>query len=432
MRRILCIAIPIWPWLARPAPMLNSLPYLTESIPAVRATFKQRYEDFRVEEIPAYEPCGHGDHTYFVVEKAGLATLRAVADIAKALGVPRKQIGVAGLKDARGITTQMLSIEHVEPSRIAALRIPRIRVLSVGRHTNKLRIGHLRGNRFILRLRDVDPSAVERIREVLAILLHRGVPNYFGAQRFGSRGDTGEIGRAMLRREPETVIALICGRPCEHDTGPVRRARELFEAGDYESAAKTWPYMYRDNRRVCLAMARTGGDVRKAMHAIDRSLLKFFVSAYQSHLFNQVVAKRIDRLDRVLTGDLAFKHANGAVFRVEDPAAEQPRADLFDISPTGPLFGYRMTQATGEPGAIESTVLHEAKVSIADFGNLGPLSAPGGRRPLRFQPVDPHVERGSDDAGPFIELRFTLAAGCYATMVLREICKSEMEEGRAD
>ena len=101
--------------------MLPDWPYLTSDIPGVPAAIKRRYEDFEVEEIPAYQPSGSGDHVYFRIEKAGLSTMRAVNDIARALGVPARNIGLAGLKDARAVTRQMLSLEHANADRVAAL-----------------------------------------------------------------------------------------------------------------------------------------------------------------------------------------------------------------------------------------------------------------------------------------------------------------------
>lgn len=407
----------------------DSLPYLTPREIHFSAAIKRRYEDFVVEEIPAYEPGGVGDHCYITIEKQGLATMRAVNDIARSLNIKPRDIGLAGLKDARAVAIQMLSIEHIDPARIQALQIPRIRILKVTRHTNKLRIGHLRGNRFRIKLRDIDPSQLNEIRELCEILARRGVPNYFGQQRFGSRGDTWQMGLAVIRNDHRELIDLMLGRPGPHDTGDVLEARKLYEAGDYEKAAKKWPYGFRENVRGCREMARSKGRHKSAYHAIDERLKKFFVNAYQSQLFNLVLARRIDEIDRVQTGDLAFKHDNGAVFRVEDEQAEAPRAQAFDISPTGPIFGGRMTRPAGRPDEIEQTVLGEADVKIEELEHVRGMKVHGARRPLRFRPEGLSAEAGADEHGPFIELCFSLASGCYATMLLREICKEHLEEG---
>jgi len=411
--------------------MRDPWPCLTANVPGVPGSIKRDYADFLVEEIPAYEPCGKGDHVFFTIEKAGLATMQAVHDIARALGVPSRSIGVAGLKDARSVSRQILSVEHVDTQRVMALSLPRIRVLAASRHTNKLRIGHLRGNRFVIRMRDVAIERLDDIRAVLDVLARRGVPNYFGPQRFGSRGDTWRLGEALLRDDPEALVRCMCGSPSDVDTGPVLRARQLFERGEYEAASRAWPGMFRDNIHVCRVLA-SGASARKAVAAIHRNLKRFFIEAYQAWLFNRVLAERLPQIDRILPGDLAWKHANGAVFRVEDATAEQLRADRFDISPTGPLFGYRMTTPELEPGQLEARILGETGLSDASFGRLGPLSAPGGRRPLRFQPGEVRAEHGEDERGPFIELRFVLPSGCYATSLLREIGKEHLTEGRSE
>jgi|CXWL01.1.fsa_nt_gi tRNA pseudouridine13 synthase len=408
--------------------ILNDLPYLTRDVPPLHAAIKRRYEDFVVEEIPAYEPCGEGDHCYFTIEKRGLATMRAVNDIARELGILSRDIGLAGLKDARAVATQTLSIEHIDPQRLTDLNIPRIRVLGVSRHRNKLKIGHLRGNQFRIKLREVEPGRIGDIKVVCDSLSRRGVPNYFGQQRFGSRGDTWQLGRAVLHGEQKLLLDLMLGTPSAHDTGPVLRARKLYDAGNYEAAAKAWPYGFRDNVRACRALAKSRGKIARGFHAIDARLKKFFVSAYQSRLFNQVLAHRIDEIHTVRAGDLAYKHDNGAVFRVVDAQAEAPRAEAFEISPTGPIFGHRMTCCEGGVAEIENAVLAAENLTLESFHGLRSMKLHGSRRPLRFRPEEMNVSSDSDEAGEFVELTFTLPSGCYATMILREVCKDQLEE----
>lgn len=410
----------------------EQLPFLTADFPPIGAAIKRRYEDFVVEEIPAYQPCGEGDHCFFTIEKTGLATMRAVHDIAQRLGRPTRDLGLAGLKDARAVTTQMLSIEHVDPKRIEQLDIPRIRVVSVSRHGNKLRVGHLRGNRFRIKLREVDIARLSEIRAMCDILASRGVPNYFGQQRFGNRGDSWQIGRAILGGDLKTAMDLMLGRPGSLDTGEVLAARRLYEASDYAGAAKAWPWGSRDNARACRAMAKSKGDHRRAYYAVDNRLKKLFVNAYQSHLFNRVLAQRINEIDQVCAGDLAYKHDSGAVFLVKDETAEAPRAVAFEISPTGPIFGRKMTRAEGKPGRIEQSVIDAEQVDINAFGTVKGMKLHGARRPLRFCPEALEVDSGKDEHGEYIELSFSLPPGCYATMILRETCKQLLEEGLAE
>jgi tRNA pseudouridine13 synthase len=405
----------------RPAP----LPFLTRDVPPVPGAVKQRREDFHVEEVPLYEPSGSGTHVYFTIVKTGLPTMEAVRQIAQALGVASRQIGYAGLKDARAVTRQLLSVEHVDPDRIASVNLPGIRVVDVSRHGNKLRIGHLKGNRFAVRMRHVDPERLPDVRAVLEILARRGLPNYFGPQRFGLRGDTWQIGRGMLRQDWDECIDVMLGRPGPKDDGEVLEARQLYERGEYAKASDAWPWAFHNERRACRTLAKTKGSRQRAFKAIDKNVRRFYISAYQSWLFNRVVADRIDELDRLWPGDLAYRHPQGAIFAVQDVQVEQPRCDVMEISPSGPLFGYRMSQPTGRAGEIEAAVLAADNLALADFRSPGAHRIKGGRRALRVPITDVSAEAGSDEHGPFIELRFFLPAGSYALCVVREICKDD-------
>lgn len=317
---------------------------LLQDFPPVRGVIKSDYTDFVVEEIPRYPFDGEGSHVLFLVEKTGIGSMQAVNDIARALGVPRREIGLAGLKDARAVSRQWMSLEHADADRIRALRLPRIRILDVTRHHNKLRLGHLRENRFHVRVRDIDTDRIHDLQSALETLVQRGVPNYFGEQRFGGSGSNAAVGRAILLRNDDEAVDLILGRPNEMDHGDVRRARRAYESGKFEEALRLWPRMFREQRTLLGVLLKRGGNKRRAAFAIDRVMRRFYISAYQSDLFNRVVEARLPSgLDRLMDGDLAWLHANGAVFRVENAAAEQPRADAFEISATGPIFGYRMT-----------------------------------------------------------------------------------------
>ncbi len=405
--------------------MLNvhELPYLTAEVPGLGGAIKSRPEDFKVEEVPLYEPSGSGTHVYFRVEKQKLATMRLVYELARALKRKPAEFGYAGMKDADAVTVQTISLEHVDPEQVQSVFIPNVRILDVARHTNKLKLGHLKGNRFTIKLRDVDTQRIDDARSVLDVLTRRGVPNYFGEQRFGLRGDTWEVGRALLRQDYREAVEVILGRPGPADYGEVRQARQLFDQGDYLAAADAWPHPFHNEKQVARAMDKYDGDAQKALKTVDKKLRRFYFSAYQSQLFNQVVARRLENIDSLLSGDWAWRHPQGAVFKVENVEREQPRCDVFEISPTGPLFGYKMRVPDGQVGWIEQEVLDEEQLTLDDWRESGKHKIKGGRRPLRFQPQETRVESGSDDAGDCLQLTFYLEAGCYATTVLREICK---------
>jgi tRNA pseudouridine13 synthase len=344
--------------------------------------------------------------------------------IARALGRNRQEIGYAGLKDAHGVTRQMLSLEHVDPERVRSLELARIRVLSVARHGNKIKLGHLAGNRFAIKIRNAAASPLTLAGPILDVLTSRGLPNYFGPQRFGARGDNALIGLAVLRNDYDEAVALLLGRPGALDHGDVRKARELFDTGNLEAAAAAWPRYMAMQRRVCRASIKARGDARTAWRAVDHSLRKLYVSAVQSDLFNQVLSKRISTIDRLVAGDIAWKHRNGACFRVEDAATEQSRCDAFEISPTGPLFGRRMTEASGTQGDLEAEVLAASGLAREQMRAKDGTKLDGARRPLRVPLGDLGTEAGEDDRGLYLRLSFTLPPGAYATGVTREICKT--------
>lgn len=407
----------------------NSLPFLTPQFEGIGGIIKTREEDFFVEELPLYAPCGDGTHVYAQIEKKGISTMDALAKIARDLRISKRDIGYAGQKDARAVTRQWISIEHIDPNSILSLNIPNIKIIQIARHSNKLKIGHLSRNRFVIRIRNVElpiEQSVKITEDVMAILIDKGVPNYFGGQRFGSRNDTHLLGEAISKCKIAEFIDLFLGEPGNKELPTIGIARTFYENGDYENAHKAWPYSYSDQRRALKAIMANKGNKNKGYKVVDKHLKRFFVSAYQSFLFNQVLASRMPDIDKILVGDMAYKHINGACFRVDDDAVEQPRCVEFKISPTGPLLGSHMTVLTGPAGDIENTTLDTAGLESNDFQQMGKNGGRGGRRPLRFQPQNASVSSGQDDLGPYIELQFELDSGCYATSLFREISKTNL------
>ncbi len=427
--RIRCPALCVWPVATTIGGMIQheptTPPHLTADVAGIGGVIKQRPEDFIVEEIPLYEPCGEGTHVYVRIEKHRMTTPQATQRLARALGKNPRDVGFAGLKDAQAITRQTLSIEHVDPDVVGKLDLGGMRILDVTRHGNKLKTGHLAGNRFEIRIRDVEPEQLDTARNVLETLQRRGAPNYFGPQRFGIRGDNAGIGRCILLGDYDGAVAIILGRPNHHDEGAIRRARELFDEGNLEESVEAWPGACREQIRLGAALIRSHGNARRAWRAVDRSLRRLYLSAFQSELFNRVVAQRMDTIDQIQLGDLAYKHANGACFPVEDVLAEQPRCTAFEISATGPIFGKRMTATTGQPGEIEDELLHGADLPIDVFRTIDGIKLDGARRPIRVPIREIDVDAGRDDHGQFLRLMFALPPGSYATTVTREICKTD-------
>lgn len=333
---------------------MTPLPRLCADLPPCGGAFKASPDDFEVEELPAYAPSGEGEHLFLWVEKRGRATPEVAKALARHCGLAERDVSWAGLKDRQAVTRQYLCApaRFVE-GKLADFSLPGVKVLSAARHRNKLKSGHLHGNRFTVTLRGVADAGAARA--ALERLVALGVPNFYGEQRFGLGDDNAARGKAIL---------LAGGRH-----------RDRFER-------------------------------------------KLFLSAYQSELFNRVLAQRLTAgtFARALSGDVLKKQLTGGEFLCDAPAVDQPRVDAFEVSPTGPLFGPEMRRPTGEVDLLEEAVLREEGVERSLFERGGAETA-GARRHLR-------VRLGLEDtasAGAALRLRFTLPAGSYATVVLREL-----------
>ncbi len=392
--------------------------YLTKDLPGTGGTIREHPDDFQVEEIPLYEPCGTGEHLYLHVEKTGLTTYDLLRELARALDCRERDLGYAGLKDARALTRQTVSVPVPPATDVSGLQIPGVTILSAERHRNKLRPGHLAGNRFRIRIRDPQADALARAEAILERLVKTGLPNRFGTQRYGAMGNSHRVGRALLRGDYQAVIDEIIGTP-EAITHPGwRTATEAYRAGDLDTAIANLPRHCRPERKL-LTMLRNGAAPRKSVLAMPRKLLRLYLSAYQSSFFNRVLARRLTEIDRIWPGDIAYKHANGASFLVTDPEAEQIRADAFEISATGPLFGYKMRLAQERAGALEAELLAMEGLELQTFRLPGGLAMEGERRPLRV----PLQVAGCSLLENDLVLTFSLPKGSFATSLLAEVIK---------
>jgi tRNA pseudouridine13 synthase len=341
--------------------------------PLPRGRIKSAPEDFIVEEIPLYLPRGSGSHLYVRFEKRGLTTDDAVRAFAHALSLPARDIGVAGLKDKVAVTTQTISVP-VPPketdafiARVRALALPGITVQDATLHDNKLRTGHLRGNRFTLTVRGIDPLRVDEVVTSLEQVGREGLPNAFGAQRFGRGHDNAE-----------QALSWLTGK----SAGP------------------------RDPKKK-----------------------RFLWSALQSSIFNAVLDARVqDGSWRVpLLGDLLQKADSGALFECTDEAVDRARAERGEVSPTGPMVGVKMRQPSGRSAELERAIAAEKLGSDFDLEKTKTLGE-GARRALRVAVPELTVHRmvnrpGDEVASPreqdaALMVCFVLPRGAYATQVL--------------
>jgi tRNA pseudouridine13 synthase len=340
--------------------------------PDLGGQLRCRPEDFLVDEVPAYGPDGTPEaHLLLVLEKRGWNTEDALCEVARQLGVPRPEIGCAGLKDRHALTRQWISLPAAAGPRLGSFQHPELRLGEARPHGHKLRRGHLRGNRFEIVLREPRgslPEALAALRERVAGLeAQGGLANLFGRQRFGRGGANFERGLALLQGG--------------------RRPRS--------------------------------GDLA--------------LSALQAAVFNLILLRRREQglLGLVLAGDLLRKRESGGLFICEDPVTDQARLDAGELVLTAPLPGARQRQ--GPPGSpsreLEDECLARLGLERGAFAALG-KKLPGGHRDL-FVPLEGFAaceEPPAGGLGPGLRLRFTLPAGSFATRLLVELGAGEAED----
>lgn len=281
-------------------------------------------EDFFVEELPAFDASGAGEHLLLTVEKRGMNTAFAAKRIATWAGVDESAIGQAGMKDRHAVTRQRFTVwlpKKVAPD-LDALQSEDLRVLDHAWHARKLPRGALAGNRFVLVLREVEGER-DAIDARLQAIAARGVPNYFGEQRFGRGGNN----------VPQAV-AMFAGR---------RVKRE------------------------------------------ERSML---LSAARSELFNRVLAARVeaDNWNAALDGEVWMLDGSRSVFGPEPLTDElQARLDAFDIHPTGPLWGEGELRSSDAARDLELTAMAGDTATRLRNG-LERAGLKQERRALRLQP----------------------------------------------
>lgn len=333
--------------------------------PRLTGDIKCQPEDFVVEEEPAYLPSGEGDHLFLWVEKRGVPAFMLIERLAHALAIRTDEVGTAGMKDARAVTRQWVSVplrarDVLEAGGIEQLAAQDIRVLSHKAHGNKLRTGHAKGNRFDICVRNVQASGAELdacIAGWLADTEKYGVVNAFGQQRFGHSGATVALGLGVL------------GAP----------------------------------------------DVPRAPR-LSKGKLRLALSAVQSALFNAFLRERMagGGLYAAQEGDVAMVCASGGPFVVDDADEVNERIHAREVVLTGPLFGPKMRAATHGPGEQEAHLLTRYHIEPSLFLPFAKL-AQGARRACVVWPREVSaVREGERD----VRARFFLSSGTYATELL--------------
>ena len=339
--------------------------------------------DFVVEEIPAYAPTGEGEHVFVRLTKTDRTTLDAVRAIAHALGCDPRAAGFAGMKDKRAICTQTVSLQTPRgmtaaglAERARAIAVEGVCVHEATQHPHKLKPGHLAGNRFAIAVRGVPRERMPEVEASFARISTHGIPNAFGAQRYGKDGDNASHALAWLRGE--------------HRPPRDPRVRRLH-----------W-------------------------------------SALQSAIFDAVLQARVGdgTWATPIEGDLLKVRLSGGLFVCADVTADGQRALRGEVSPTGPILGARMRWPEGAVADLERRIASATLGGGFDLSSTRRLGE-GSRRALRLWVETLHCESTCDggNAEPCMWVRFVLPKGAYATTVLAgafDVREPGREKGDAD
>lgn len=413
--------------------------YLTADTPGTGGVIRQRPEDFVVEEIPLAPPAGGGEHFMLFVQKVDLTTEQVARILCEHFGVRREAVGYAGQKDRLAVTRQAFSV-HVPGRRIedfGMIEHERVSVLWADRHTCRLDRGQLAGNRFSIRIRGVEPTSAPRAARSLRTLERLGVPNRVGIQRFGSRQNNHLVGREIFRGRSREAINALLGLVGLVDD-PHAEAWMLYARGAFKEAAALLPVSFRVERAVLQALAH-GDSHGRAMSRISQSDKGFFLSAFQSAVFNRVLEARIAAglFGQTVPGDVLTRdggnehHALAA--DVVLPESEQEALTRAGYVPSGPMWGVRMPCAAGRIGEMECEAICAFGLSPEDLQPAARAGVPmsgGTRRPLWARLGSPDIEGGLDEHGPYVRCVFDLPRGAFATEVMREIMKTPVEGER--
>ncbi len=418
--------------------------YATKT-PGIGGKLRCLVEDFKVEEISKVAIGEKGNFLIAELIKKNWETNLAIKAIAKSLGISYKRIGFAGTKDKRAVTKQLVSIYNVDEELLRRVRLNGVELGVLGRSEKSVTLGDLKGNRFEIIIRDIDlepKSLEERASSITNELLSiGGVPNFYGAQRFGTRRPiTGEVGKAILNGDLEKAALIYIAKPSEAEPEEVRAAREyVFDTGDFSGGLKRYPRYLKYERAMMHELLSKPGDFKAAFKVLPLSLRQMFIHAYQAIIFNRILSRRIKAglpLNQALPGDIVcFADEDGLLnskdLRLVTPENLDNTNNLIikgRAAITAPVIGYETPLSEGEPGEIERAVLSEAGITGQEFKVkvMPELSSKGLRRGVLLR-INPSFQISMDELNlgkQKLLLNFSLPKGSYATTLLREYMKS--------
>ena len=395
------------------------LPYLSKT-QGIGGRLKESPEDFVVEEVPCdgkalaigkrVKRKGKGSYTHFILEKRNWNTAQALKEIAWRLGVGGRRLSCAGTKDRVAHTAQLCSAWEIEPERLLKIDVKDVRINGAWKAGKEIAMGNLLGNKFTITVRGAVKGAGKHVAKIKKELGGR-IPNYFGEQRFGStRANTHVVGKLIVLGDLESAMKNYLCFAGGEENPEARSARErLAKEKSYMDALDYFPQHLKYERTAIRHLADFKNDYAGAFRKLPRGVSLMFVHAYQSLLFNELLALRI-REGRVkpVKGDWACP-AGKLGFPDAGKAKENSKGTL-----CLPLIGYE-SEGIGEEG---EALLRREGISREGFRlkSLPELSARGGLRPA-FVPLKGFSFAQKGGASVF---KFMLPPGAYATVAMHE------------
>jgi tRNA pseudouridine13 synthase len=372
-------------------------------------------------------------------------TLQAVRAVAQQLGINPSQIHIAGLKDAKAVTAQHVTLEGILAEDIQAVNVKGLELHPIGYVRNRLSSYYLLGNSFNITIKAINhsESTIEkRITKTIQELDDMGgVPNFFGHQRFGTtRPITHLVGKALFKGNLKEAAMLFLAKSSPYEHPESRRAREELTAKqDFKRAAKSFPKQLRYERAMLKHLANRPNDFTGAFRRLPLKLQELFPQAYQSYLFNKFLGGRIASglpLNRAEVGDYVVHversglpmQAMSKIATIEKLAEINKAIQAGKMRLALPLVGIRQRTSQGVQGEIERQILEEEGTASEDFETMLETAVKGELRtaitPLNNFSLE---EISHDSANPSkcrINITFTLYRGSYATITLRELMKT--------
>lgn len=413
--------------------------YLT-NVDGTNGRLKAEPEDFIVKEISDKpEAKENGKFVIGEVTCRNWETNRLVRLLSRSLGISREKVGFAGTKDKRAITTQLMSFE-CPMSSMDRINLKDIEIRNLYTARRGIQIGDLIGNSFVITVKEYDTPKVS-VQETLEIVTKSvkdvgGFPNYFGVQRFGVvRPITHKVGEFIVRGDFREAVKCYLSAPSPYEDVEIISARErLARMEDWSELLKTTPETLSFERIMVEHLISEPEDWAGALGRLPRNLQMMFVHAYQSYLFNLMLSKRMEQdlpLNIPVAGDVVIPLDSNKIPQHENPivanagnvdlVARQVRSGRAFI--TLPLYGSE-NDIDVEMSEIEMSVIEAENISRKDFiiPELPQCSSKGSRREI-LCPVSDLSHTINDDS---YEVSFSLPKGNYATCLMREFMKSEM------